>query len=684
MQDHPKSSLVNQLRRLIGAPATVESGDGPLLRQFAEHHDEGAFALLVQRHGPLVMRVCRQILNHADDADDAFQATFLILARKAGSIRSSEALPSWLYRVAYHVAGQAKVRAAHRRTRERQVAVSPQTDADPSALHDVWPLLHEEVNHLPAKYRTPVVLCYLDGKTNEQAAQELGCPVGTLKIRLTRARDRLRDRLTRRGVVLSGGIAAVLTEAGSATAALPAGLMDSTIQAAELTTAGEAALATTISTQVSSLVEGVLHTMLLNRLKPIALGVLLLAVVGGGLGWFWPTSQAADPAKPFKAVPLDSPQVKTDKAAVVQGNTEFAFDLYGKLRQEKGNLFLSPYSISTALAMTTNGARANTLSQMEKTLRFPVEQDRLHRAFGALLQDSKAGKGYQLSVANALWCQINYPILDGFLKSNETYYAGTPTGVDFLGKTEEARRTINAWVEKQTQDKIKELLKPDVLSQDTRVVLTNAIYFKGDWASKFKKEATRDEPFVSASGQKTKTPLMHQKGKFKYLDGGDFQALEMPYVGQELSLVALLPKKADGLPDFEKQLTEANLAKWLAGMREREIAVAFPKFKVEAEFLLNDVLAGMGMSDAFRSGTADFSGINGRKKDLFISAVVHKAFVEIHEEGSEAAAATAVVLDTKSARVEPVFRADRPFLFLIRDNRSGSILFLGRLVEPQK
>jgi len=687
MQDHPKSSLVNQLRRLISAPVSAESGDGPLLRQFAEHHDEGAFALLVQRHGPLVMRVCRQILNHADDADDAFQATFLILARKAGSIRSSEALSSWLYRVAYHVAGQAKARAAQRRTRERQVAVAPHADpADPSALSDVWPLLHEEVNHLPAKYRTPVVLCYLDGKTNEQAAQELGCPIGTLKIRLTRARDRLRDRLTRRGVVLSGGIAAVLTETGSATAALPVGLMDATIQAAVLTAAGEAALATSVSTQVTSLVEGVMRTMLLNRLKPLALGALLLAIVGSGLGWFWPTTQAADPAQPFKAVSLDAPQVKTDKAAVVKGNNEFAFDLYGKLRQEKGNLFLSPYSISTALAMTTTGARANTLTQMEKTLRFPVEQDRLHPAFSALQRDTKAGKGYQLSVANALWCQVNYAIRDDFLKTNETYYGGKPTGVDFAGKTEEARQTINTWVEKQTQDKIKELLKPKVLDSDTRVVLTNAIYFKGDWNTKFKKEATREAPFLLTSGQKSTAPLMNQKGKFKYLDGGDFQALEMPYVGKELSLVAFLPKQVDGLPEFEKQLTEANLSRWLGGMRERDVEVAFPKFKVEAGFSLKEVLQGLGMSDAFQGGVADFSGINGKKQDLHISAVIHKAFVDVNEEGSEAAAATAVVITRESAPAErdPVFRADHPFLFLIRDNRSGSILFLGRLVEPRK
>ncbi|MBL8799651.1 MAG: sigma-70 family RNA polymerase sigma factor, partial [Planctomycetia bacterium] len=425
MTESPKSSLLQQLRRLVGGPPVADSDDGGLLRQFAESHDEGAFALLVQRHGALVMRVCRQVLGQAEDADDAFQATFLILARKAASLRAGEALPSWLYRVAYHVAVQARARVALRRQREREARVPSSAVTQDAELHDVWPLLHEEVNRLPAKYRSPVVLCYLDGKTNEQAAQELGCPVGTLKIRLTRARDRLRDRLTRRGVALSAGIVAALEEAGCASAALPPALADATVRAAVLTVAGEAALAATIPIPVSTLVEGVMRTMMLNRLKPLVLGTLALALLGGGLGLLWPASQAADPVepgKPFQAVPLDAPQVKTDKAAIAQGNTKFAFDLYGKLRQEKGNLFLSPYSISTALAMTSTGARANTLTQMEKTLRFPVAQERLHPAFGALQRDTQAGKGYQLSVANALWCQINYAIRDEFLKANETYY----------------------------------------------------------------------------------------------------------------------------------------------------------------------------------------------------------------------------------------------------------------------
>jgi len=683
--EHHKPSLVQYLRRIVGA-RTPSDDDGRLLRRFAETHDEGAFADLVQRHGALVLRVCRQVLQHADDADDAFQATFLILARKAGSIRTTESLPGWLYRVAYHVAGHAKTQAIRRRQREQRAASDTETRAEPDMAHsDLWPLLHAEVNQLPAKYRTPIVLCYLNGKTNEQAAEELGWPLGTLKIRLTRGRDRLRDRLTRRGVALSAGIAAVLAEAGGAPAAPSAAMLDATVRAAVLSAAGEATLAAGLSEPVLSLVEGGLRTMFLNKLKPVALGALLLALVAGaGTHLLWPTSQAADPGKVFQDVRPDAPEVKADKTALVQGNNQFAFDLYGRLRQEKGNLFLSPYSISTALGMTSAGARKDSLTQMEKTLRFPVEQTRLHPAFGALLRDTKAGKGYQLSVANALWCQVNYPFHDDFLKVNETYYGGKPVGVDFR-KTEEARQTINTWVEKQTQDKIKELLKPGVLDADTRLVLTNAIYFKGNWADKFDKKLTQDQPFLTG-GNKVTVPLMRRTGDYKYLDGGSFQALELPYANKELSMLVFLPKKVDGLAEFEQTLTAEKLQAWQGQMRQREVRVFLPRFKMTAEFKLNNVLQALGMSDVFDRGRSNLSGITNAEQ-LYISAVIHKAFVDVNEEGTEAAAATAVLIAPTSAPVvqaPPEFRADHPFFFAIRDNRSGSLLFAGRLVEPEK
>jgi serpin B len=255
--------------------------------------------------------------------------------------------------------------------------------------------------------------------------------------------------------------------------------------------------------------------------------------------------------------------------------------------------------------------------------------------------------------------------------------------VDFITATENARKTINAWVEKKTNGKIKDLISPGVLDSMTRLVLTNAIYFKGNWAKQFKENRTQDAPFTLADGKKIEVAMMNQKAEFGYMETDTFQALELPYVDEELSMVILLPKEIDALNEFEKALTTENLNQRLAEIHKCEVVVFVPKFKTTSQFSLADVLKSMGMKDAF-SSDADFSGING-KRDLFISAVIHKAFVEVNEEGTEAAAATGVVMRLTSVgpAAIPVFRADHPFLFLIRDNLSGSILFIGRVVNPK-
>jgi serine protease inhibitor len=372
------------------------------------------------------------------------------------------------------------------------------------------------------------------------------------------------------------------------------------------------------------------------------------------------------------------------KEVVVKGNNQFGLDLYGKLRDKDGNLFFSPYSISTALAMTYAGARGQTAEEMAKTLHFDLDHDKLHPAFKALQEGMKAEKkkaGYRLHVANALWGQKDYRFLPAFLQVTHDNYGVGLQEVDFVKATEQARKTINEWVEKQTENKIKELLQPGILDTMTRLVLTNAIYFKGDWASQFKKDATRDLPFKLGDGKEVKTPLMYQRSKFGYLETGDLQALELPYQGKDLSMVVLLPKKIDGLPSLEKELTTDRLAGWLGRMRASEVQVFLPKFKMTSEFALKPVLASLGMKKLF-TVEADLSGMNGRT-DLYVSAVIHKAYLDVNEEGTEAAAATAVVVWATSARPPvPVFRPDHPFLFLIRDQRTGSILFMGRLANP--
>jgi len=384
---------------------------------------------------------------------------------------------------------------------------------------------------------------------------------------------------------------------------------------------------------------------------------------------------------------------------VVQGNNEFALALFAGLRENQGNLFFSPYSISTALAMTYAGARGQTETQMAKVLHFPtlagekvppepvMQEGQFHSAFGVVVKDlnQRAKKGnYELAVANALWGQKGYKLLNDFLRLIETEYGGRLTEVDFVTATESARKTINAWVEEKTKDKIKELLKPGVLDTMTRLVLTNAIYFKGDWARQFKKDRTKQSPFTLASGEKVDAPMMNQTGEFRYMKAEDFQALELPYVDNELSMIILLPKETDALPKFEKTLNLEDFSQWLDRLHRREVIVSVPKFKMTSQFSLASVLTSMGMADAFSATAADFSGITGGR-DLFISAVIHKAYVDVNEEGTEAAAATGVTMRLTSVgpTQTPVFRADHPFLFLIRDNHSGSILFIGRLMNPQ-
>jgi serpin B len=380
-------------------------------------------------------------------------------------------------------------------------------------------------------------------------------------------------------------------------------------------------------------------------------------------------------------------KAKPDTKAVVAGNTQFALDLYGKLRGKEGNLFYSPLSISTALAMASGGARGRTLEQMAATLHLP-DQKELHPALGALLAkiNGRRGRkrGYELHTANALWGQQGYPFLKEFLRLNKDHYGAGLRHVDFRESPDQARKTINRWVEKQTNDKIRDLLQPGTIKPLTRVVLTNAVYFKGDWACQFKKDRTQEWPFTLAGGSTVKTPLMRQQARFRYHDGGSLQVLEMPYVGKELNMVVLLPKKVDGLPALEKDLTAAKLAGWIKAVKDTEVIVTLPRFKMTQAYGLNEVLASLGMTDAFNARKADFSGIDGRK-DLLISVVVHKAFVDVNEKGTEAAAATGVVADQASAEIQviPEFKADHPFVFLIRDRRSDSILFLGRLANPK-
>lgn len=366
--------------------------------------------------------------------------------------------------------------------------------------------------------------------------------------------------------------------------------------------------------------------------------------------------------------------------SVVSGNTHFAFELYAALKADQGNLFLSPYSISTALAMTYAGARHNTAEQMAQVLHFAPEPAQFHPAMGQLQQQINASQNdITLNVANSLWIEKDYPLLEDFLEIVKNNYLAELNSVEFQ-QAVEAASMINTWVEEKTSNKIQDIITPEQL-ESALLVLVNAIYFKGNWASQFKEQNTRNEPFWITPETQIEVPMMLSDNEFNYMQNGIVEILELPYQGNDISMVILLPRKPDGLAELENVLNTENYTDWLSQLHQQEIIVLLPKFKMEKQFDLSQTLATMGMPDAFSDGIADFSGIDGSNK-LIISNIVHKAFVEVNEKGTEAAAATGAIMVSTSYSPPQVFRADHPFLFLIRHRPSGSILFLGRVVNP--
>lgn len=385
--------------------------------------------------------------------------------------------------------------------------------------------------------------------------------------------------------------------------------------------------------------------------------------------------------------PADA-QTVSDVKNLVVGNTTFALELYDRLKVADGNLFFSPYSISTCLAMTYNGARGNTATQMAQTLHFATNQHQLAVSFGQLqkqLNNEQEKRAFELNIANGIWAQKEHPFLPDYLSVAREWYGANLKQVDFRTDAEATREEINNWVSDKTKGKISNLIQPGLLAPATRLILVNATYFKGRWTSEFDRHNTIKSPFSLAPAQKVEVPFMSITANFKYAEVEGLQVLELPYAGNDLAMVILLPTAIDGLKSVEAQFNEASLDRWLAQAREQKVELFLPKFKLAAQFSLANNLTEMGMPDAF-SPQADFSGMDGGR-DLYISAVVHKAFVEVNEEGTEAAAATGVVMRSMAVmrpRPTPIFRADHPFIFLIRDTRSGSILFLGRMADPSR
>jgi serine protease inhibitor len=403
-----------------------------------------------------------------------------------------------------------------------------------------------------------------------------------------------------------------------------------------------------------------------------------------------------EPLAPVIVETFATPEARTK---VNDGSAEFAFDLYRRLGKHKGNLVVSPVSVATALGMVLAGARGETEQEIAKVLHVAeISRDEAHRA-AADLQNDFNGRGedrdYTLAIANRLWAQVDHTILDEFSALLTTHYGADIGRVDFINKPSVAVKQVNAWAARATGNKIPHAIGADQVNDMTRLILVNAVYFKAKWILPFKERNTEPRDFFRTANEKIPVPTMLQTSFFPFRHVDGVKLVRLPYEDFKLGMVIILPDDIDGLEELEVRLTLDKFREWANFKSERkyqEVTVSLPKFKFEADLRLNEELVLLGMPSVFDPKTADFSGIDGvkptdsdRGEGLFIQHVIHRAFIDVDEQGTEAAATTAATKEMKSAPHEPLeFRADHPFLFLIHDEETGAILFMGRVTDPSK
>ncbi len=387
-----------------------------------------------------------------------------------------------------------------------------------------------------------------------------------------------------------------------------------------------------------------------------------------------PPDQQATPIKnnQTSAIILDN---------IVDANNQFASDLYSKYRSRDGNIFFSPFSISTALAMTYEGAKGKTAEEMQAVLHLPDDKQKIRSDFVSIYDEmNKADKAYMLTTANALWAQKDYPFVSNYFSTIDTYYKGKVTNLDFKTETEKSRVTINNWVENHTYNKIKNIIPSGILTSDTRLVLTNAMYFKANWSIQFYPQNTMDGKFYVNSSVSVNSKMMPQYSYFNYSETSNLQILEMDYSGNDLSMLVILPRE-NNLDQIENIFNKENLTEWKKNMTGKEVQLTFPKFKFETKYFMAKDLAEMGMPAAFKLPDADFTGMSPTG-ELYIGEVIHQTFVEVTEYGTEASAATVEIMAGASPEPPKTFNADHPFIFIIQQKSTGNILFMGRLTDP--
>lgn len=426
----------------------------------------------------------------------------------------------------------------------------------------------------------------------------------------------------------------------------------------------------------------------MNRTKILSLGVIIIFAT---LSISYVLSENSDIITPYVNPASDEKKnsrnivvIDLDNASVVHANNKFALDFYSHVKENDKNTFFSPISIMTAFAIAYEGANGSTADEMQKVFGFPTEEQERREEFQSLLKgfENSSPLGfdseYTLHMANALWVADHFEPHKEYIDTAKTYYDSRVDKVDFV--TDSGANAINDWVKEETQNKIEKLIKPEDTDEMTALVITNAIYFKGDWVVPFKQYKTQQKDFHINENEKVKVEMMHlSKPKLNYLENDILQMVQMPYKGDKISMLVLLPKDMDGLDALEKEMTVENLALWRNNLEEKMTGVYLPKFTANTEYDLEEILLQMGIQVAFDTNAADFSGISD--KEIFIDSAIHKAFVSVDEKGTEAAAATAAVAELQSGPSNTL-RADHPFVFIIQDDTNENILFVGRVVNP--
>lgn len=423
------------------------------------------------------------------------------------------------------------------------------------------------------------------------------------------------------------------------------------------------------------------EVMKMKKLSLIVIGMICLTVVTGVFSVMYLKESTPNETTSPVRLADDTNYTVQSLSSLVDSLNDFSFNFYQKISEgNSGNTFFSPYSIFVALSMAYEGARGNTSTQMQAILNI-LQNDSATRGSFARIYNllNQKQEGYTISTANAFWAQQNYQFLPEYIDILKSYYMAEANGIDF-SKNVQAAQIINTWIEDNTGGKIKDMINPSALSEYTRLVLTNAIYFKGLWANPFDSRDTFETDFKTTPSQTVKADMMRLHDiTFNYTETNDLQILKLPYSGNDLSMIIVLPKE-NNVSIAESALSAVNLANWNSSLSEIKIEVNIPRFKFETKFTLNDVLKEMGMVDAFDPLVADFSGMDGTK-NLYISSVLHNAFVEVNEEGTEAAAATSVIVGTTGINPNR-FIADHPFVFLIQNEETGAILFMGKVTNP--